>query len=97
ATFDDPNVGTRTATLSGASLGGADAANYQVGTIATDTASITVKQLTGSFTAADKVYNGSSAATVSGRSLNGVASGDSVSLTGGTATFANPNVGDNKT
>ena len=53
--------------------------------------------MTGGFTAADKVYDGNAGATVTSRSLSGAVSGDSVSLSGGTATFANKNVGNGKT
>jgi hypothetical protein len=42
------------------------------------------------------VYDGTTAATVLTRSLSGVVSGDTVSLTGGTATFADKFVGNGK-
>ena len=60
---------------------------------------ITALGITGNFTAANKVYDGSTAAAVQTRTLAGVLAGDvgSVSLTGGTATFANVNVGTGKT
>jgi hypothetical protein len=57
---------------------------------------ITQRPITGSFTAANKVWDGTTAATVTGRSLSGVLGNDDVSLTGGTATFNNPDVGANK-
>ena len=65
----------------------------------TSSASLTVaaKSITGSFTTPDKVYDGSASASVSTRSLSGVVGTDVVSLTGGTATFANANVGAAKT
>ena len=98
ATFNNMNVGTgKTVTLSGASLSGADAGNYTLTGVATTTASITPKGLTGSFTAANKVYDGNTTATVLTRSLTGILSGDAVTMTGGTATFNNKNVGNNKT
>ena len=55
--------------------------------------SILARHITGSFTAADKVYDGKISATVLTRSLVGVLGTDAVSLTGGTATFASKNVG----
>src|SRR4029079_6838972 len=55
------------------------------------------KPVTGSFTAADKLYDGTTAATITVRSLPGVISPDDVTLTGGTATFSDANVGVNKT
>ena len=63
-----------------------DAVNY---TNATKEITLTVepKALTGSFTAADKVYDGTPAATVTGRSLGGIVGSDEVQLNGGTATF----------
>jgi LPXTG-site transpeptidase (sortase) family protein len=41
----------------------------------------------------NKVYDGTAAATIASRNLNGVIGSDDVSLTGGTANFADPNVG----
>ncbi len=97
AVFADKNVGNgKTVTLSGATLAGTDAANYNLTSVGTAAANITPKSITGSFTAADKVYDGNASATVSGRSLNGAVAGDAVSLTGGTASFDNANVGTNK-
>ncbi len=97
AAFADKTVGTgKVVTLSGAALSGADAGNYVLDSVATTTASITALHITGSFTAADKVYDGNAAATVLTRSLTGVLAGDAVELTGGTATFANKTVGEDK-
>jgi subtilisin family serine protease len=98
ATFADKNVGAgKTVTLTGATLAGADAGNYVLDSVATTTASITAKHITGSFTAPDKQYDGTTAATVLTRSLNGAIVGDDVSLSGGTATFVDKNVGVGKT
>lgn len=58
---------------------------------------ITPQPITGTFTAANKVYDGTTAATVTGRSLVGALTGDDVELSGGTATFADKNVGTGKT
>ena len=60
---------------------------------------IDAKHITGNFTAANKTYDATTAATVTGRTLNGVATNDvgHISLTGGTATFDTKNVGNNKT
>ncbi len=54
---------------------------------------INARHITGSFTAANKVYDGNVSATVLTRSLTGVLGTDVVSLTGGTASFASKNVG----
>jgi hypothetical protein len=50
-----------------------------------------------SIVAADKVYDGNTDATVTGRALNGTVENDNVSLVGGDATFADKHVGDGKT
>src|SRR5207253_979761 len=51
-----------------------------------------------SFTANNKVYDGTTAATIATRSLSGVVGTDVVTLGGtGTATFADKNVGTSKT
>ncbi len=83
----------KTVTLTGATLSGADAGNYNLTSVATATASITAKSVDGTFTASSKVYDGNTAATISSRSLTGQLGGDTVNLSGGTATFADKNVG----
>src|SRR5207253_915047 len=83
ATFIDKSVGTgKTVTLAGASLSGLDAGNYVLDSVATTVANITAKHITGSFTAANKIYDGNNSATVLTRSLVGEISGDAVSLSG---------------
>jgi hypothetical protein len=62
-----------------------------------NTRTVAQKAITGSFTANNKVYNGTTAATVATRSLTGVLAGDTVTLTGGTATFDTATVGTGKT
>src|SRR5207237_8635546 len=58
----------------------------------------TTKPFTGHFTTpASSGYDGTAAADVLTRTLNGVIGTDAVSLTGGAASFANKNVGSNKT
>ncbi len=97
ASFVDKNVGTdKTVTLSGASLGGADAGNYNLTGVATTTADITALEVTGAFNSASKEYDGNTSAAASNRRLVGKLSGDTVSLVDGTATFANKNVGTDK-
>ena len=98
--FADKNVGTNKAvTLTGASLGGADAGNYEVdlSSIASS-AAITPISLTGSFTASNKTYDGNTQASITGRSLSvpGVLGVEDVSLAGGSAVFSDKNVGDAK-
>ena len=95
ANFNDANVGdNKPVTLTGATTTNP---NYAVGTIAQDTANITQRNVTGHFTAADKDFDGTTAARVTSRSLTNAITGDAVSLTGGTATFGNANPGNDKT
>jgi hypothetical protein len=53
--------------------------------------------VTPSITASDKVFDGTTAATITGRSLSGVVPGDDVSLSGGAATFDTAAAGTGKT
>src|SRR5205807_1672591 len=66
ATFSDKNVGVgKTVTVSGITIGGADAGNYTLSnTTATATANITAKSLTVSATADNKAYDGTTTAVV---------------------------------
>ncbi len=91
--FSDKNVGTgKVVTVSGYTISGADAGNYSLVQPAGLTANITqlALTLTGTPVAASRVYDGTLATTISGASLAGVLSGDSVGLGG---LFADPNVG----
>src|SRR5204862_480065 len=98
ATFSDKTMGmAKMVTLTGASLSGLDAGNYILDSVATTTANITAKHITGSFTADNKQYDGNNSATVLTRDLVGAIIGDVVSLTGGTATFSDKTVADGKT
>jgi hypothetical protein len=54
---------------------------------------VTVKSIVGSINAADKPYDGTTATSITSRTLAGVIPGDNVIYVGGTATFANANVG----
>ena len=100
ARFDTKNVGTgKMVSVSGIALTGADAGNYSLtATTTTTTATITPLAITGSFTAASKTYDATTAAAVTGRTLNGVVSDDAllVGLDGGTATFATKSVAASK-
>src|SRR5256714_6073334 len=58
---------------------------------------ITPATVTPHITASNKVYDGTTTATIQTRTLTGVIGIDDVSLTGGTATFADPNAGTGKT
>jgi trimeric autotransporter adhesin len=100
--FDSADIGTgKTVTISGLVLSGADALDYVL-TQPTTTADITIGTLTVSgITAASKVYDGTTGATLdtSGATLVGVVPGDAVTLdaSGATGTFATKDVGTGKT
>ena len=100
ATFADKNVGNgKAVTFSGWSLGGADAGNYTLSAQpASVTADITPKSVTITLSVADKAYDGTTAATVTGAAaINGKAGSDDVTAIAGTALFADKNVGNGKT
>lgn len=102
ATSNSKNVGTgnfiSAITLGNGSNGGL-ASNYQLPTLnaANAPASISAKTITVSGTSvANKTYDGTTTATLSGGQLQGVVTGDSVTLVE-SGTFANKNVGTGKT
>ena len=69
-------------------------ANYSLASgDANTSADVTAASLTGSITAANKNYDGNNSATIATRSLSGVIGSEDVSLVGGSATFADKNVG----
>jgi len=102
--FDTKHVGTgKTVTLT-SNYTGADVGNYNITSQVNTTANITAKALniTG-ITAADKVYDGNTAAVVNVSAVNstslvgmGLVSGDNVSVTA-TGVFADKEVGTHKT
>jgi filamentous hemagglutinin family protein len=95
-TFAGKNVGSQNFSFSGLQLQGADRANYTFSTNSvTGTGSITPKTLTLSASASNKVYDGSATAIVGALSVSGAIAGDSVSATGGTASFSDKNVARN--
>ena len=94
--FSSKDVGTWTVTATGLALSGADAADYVLdNTSDTDTAEISQLGIAIDFSAADKVYDGGTAADVTGCSPAGVISPDVVGCdySLATANFANKNVG----
>jgi hypothetical protein len=99
ATFNSADVfSATTVTATGLALTGAQAADYVLDN-PVETASMSIQPLavTGSVTVANKFYDGTAVATVTGRSLSGVLGTDDVSLAGGTALFSSSSVGKNKT
>lgn len=100
AVFQDKNVGVDKAIiLSTFSLTGVDANNYTLSAQpASTTANINPKPVTiTGVISANKEYDGTVLAQVSGGSLQGVINGDNLSFTSGAASFQNRNVGNNKT
>ena len=93
--FASPNVGSNIAITAADTLSGTDAGNYQLTQPTGLSASITPATLTVSGeTASGKVYDGGTAATLSGGQLVGVIGQDSVTL-GQAGNFASRNVGSN--
>ncbi|MBP6974862.1 MAG: peptidoglycan-binding protein [Candidatus Pacebacteria bacterium] len=99
ATWDTKDVGNnKTVTATGITIGGADAGNYVLSTTTeTDEANITPKDLTVSFTADNKVYDGNATATIATRTATGMVGAETVVVSGGTATFSDKNFGISKT
>ena len=96
-TFANKNVGAGKAVATAMTLSGANSGNYTL-TQPTLTGTITAKALTVTGAAVtSKVYDGTTAATITGAALSGVVSGDAVTLGNATSgTFANKNVGAGK-
>ncbi len=101
-TYDNKTVGTgKTVTVTGLSISGADSGNYTLSSTSANAAIGTVSAASLTITgasAANKVYDAGTTATVTGGSLSGVLSGDTVTLNTGSAsgTFADKNVGSGK-
>jgi filamentous hemagglutinin family protein len=100
ATFATKDVGSaKTVSVSGYTLTGADAGNYTLVEPTGLTASITPASLVVSgLTANSKVYDSTTTATLTGTAVVSGLGTDSVAVSGtGVATFADKNVGNNKT
>jgi hypothetical protein len=97
-TFTSAGIGTGKTVTSAMTLAGAASGNYTL-TQPALTANITAKALTvTSATAANKVYDGATTATISGGSLVGIVGSEVVSLANATAgTFTTSGIGTGKT
>ena len=93
AAFNDKNVGVaKPVNVSGIALSGTDAGNYSFNVTATTSADITPATLSLSgVSAANKVYDATTSATLSGGSLSGVFGSDVVGVSG-TGVFADTSV-----
>jgi|GEM_PF-2482868 len=87
-------VGVGSTTITASQAGDS---NYTAATNVTQTLTVSTKSLTGTFTANDKTYDGTTSSTVATRAVTGTVGSDVVNHTGGTATFANATVGNGKT
>jgi hypothetical protein len=97
ANFGSKDVGIgKIVTVSGIGIGGADAANYALqNTTAVTTADISAKNLTASFSAATRAYNGGVVASVTGSSIDIVGS-DAITFSTTSASFDTKDVGTGK-
>ncbi|KQW93334.1 hypothetical protein ASC94_11860 [Massilia sp. Root418] len=97
AVYSDKNVGSgKTVSVTGIALSGADAGNYTLtSTSANTTGSIMARTLHATTTGGGKVYDGSTSATVT--LGDDRIAGDALTLTGGSASFADKNAGSGKT
>lgn len=95
AKFNNKNVGTGKAVTADIAITGSDASNYTFTLVKTTTANITAKALTVTgVSVQNKIYDGTTAAQLTGAVLSGVVNGDVVNLSNGSAgTFAQTNVG----
>jgi hypothetical protein len=79
--------------VAGLTLMGADAGNYNLAsTTATSTATITPKVLSASGAVADKVYDGTAQASLTGLNGSGLVAGDAVNVQASSAAFSDKNV-----
>jgi filamentous hemagglutinin family protein len=98
-TLGTKHVGTSKTVSLSATYAGTDLGNYTITDQASTTANITPKAITVSgLTASNKVYDGTTAATVNhaGAVFTGQISGDLLTAAGSTGTFATKNVGTGK-
>ncbi|MDH4746427.1 YDG domain-containing protein [Sphingomonas sp. CBMAI 2297] len=90
--FDSKNAGTRTATASGITLSGTDAANYVISSTSTTAlADIIARTITATLTANGRTYDGTTSATGT-LALNGLIGNDQVAANG-TLAFDSKNAG----
>ena len=98
--FANKNVGENKTVTASISLTGDAADNYSVNAEAETKASISVKEvtITGVTVEDSKIYDRNTTATVTNNgTINGKVETDDLTVTGGTATYADANVGENKT
>lgn len=95
--FTDANAGNGKTVSISSSYGGNFAGNYTITDQASTTASIARKALTVvGMSAADKVYDATTGATLLGGTLSGLVGSETLNFSGQTGTFADRNAGNNK-
>ena len=92
ASFADKNVGTAKPVTVAFALDGADKGNYSVNASGASSANITAKALIGTITVGEKVYDGSTSASVT-TGQTGKITGDTVNVDANGAAFASKDVG----
>ncbi|WP_430390102.1 YDG domain-containing protein [Dyella sp. 20L07] len=95
--FADKNVGTNKSVTTSMTISGTDASNYTFTTLTGLIANVTPKAIDVAATAANKVYDTTTGATVTSLTSNGVLAGDTVDFGYGTSNFANANAANGKT
>ena len=90
ANFDTKDAGLgKTVTITGIALTGLDASNYALTSAsATDTADIAKKTLSAEVAVANKTYDNTTGATITGYTPVGLVLAETVTINGGTAVFA---------
>ncbi len=98
AIFSDKNAGiNKPVVVTGYALGGSDSGNYELTQPTGLTATINKLQISGFITTSSrKTYDGTASMEIVSRYLTGVVPNDDVQYIGGTAMFADKNVGANK-
>ena len=100
AHFDNKNVGNgKPVTVTGVALGGVDAGNYSLSQPSGLSANVTQRDATAAITAANKTYDRTAAATITGCTLDaaaanhGAISGDNVGCSGSNGHFGSASAG----
>ncbi len=97
AAFDTASAGNdKTVTATDFVLTGVNADDYMIDSVATTTATIFKREVSVGFTAANKVYDATTTATILTRSVLGVLEDDTVTALGGVASFEDVSVGNDK-
>jgi trimeric autotransporter adhesin len=99
-TYDNKTIGSSHVVTPAGTIADGSAvnmtANYAITFATLSSGVINSKALVGSITANNKFFDGTTAATIASRSLNGVIGSDDVSYTGGSASFSDSAVGTGK-